>query len=156
MALVDEYYMKKALVGAAAAGKRGEIPVGAVIVSSQGELLAGASNMSKALFSQSRHAEVRAIERAGRRLKDWRLEGCTLYVTLEPCIMCMGLICLSRIERLVYGAESPLFGYHLDKEQLPYLYQKHIRGITGGILAEESKKLLEKFFKQMRKKGEQF
>ncbi len=153
---IDKYYMKRALSYAQKAYDRGEIPIGALVVSPQGMVLASAYNKAEESHSQSRHAEIRAIERAGKKLEDWRLEGCTLYVTLEPCLMCMGLICLSRIKRLVYGAQSPLFGYHIDKETMPRLYTKHIKGITGGVLEEESKRLLEQFFKNTRKKGEQF
>lgn len=148
--------MKKALGYAKKAYERGEVPIGAVVVSPEGKIIGGSYNRTEESHCQSGHAEVGAIERAGKKQSDWRLEGCTLYVTLEPCFMCMGLLGLSRIERLVYGADSPLFGYHLDKDSMPCLYRKHIKGITSGVLAEESQKLLEQFFKQTRKKGEQF
>ena len=150
----DAYFMQKALRLAEKAYQHDEVPIGAVVVSAEGKVLGRGYNRTEVDYSQSRHAEVCAIERAGKKLLDWRLDGCTLYVTLQPCIMCMSLICLSRVTRLVYGAESPLFGYHLDKEVLPRLYKKHIKGITSGILEEESKVLLERFFKQKRKKGD--
>lgn len=152
----DRYYMLQALELAKKAYAKGEIPIGAVVVTQEGAIIGKGYNLTEHSRSQSSHAEVRAIEQAGRKLGDWRLDGCTLYVTLQPCLMCLGLICLSRITRLVYGAESPLFGYHLDKESLPCLYKKHMKGITSGVLEEESKKLLEQFFKMKRKQGGQF
>ncbi len=148
--------MEKALALARKAYKADEIPIGALVVGPDDHILGRGYNRTEKSHSQSRHAEVVAIENAGKKLKDWRLEGCTVYVTLQPCLMCMSLISLSRIERVVYGAESPLFGYHLDKEVLPCLYRKHIRGITAGVLAKESRSLVERFFTYKRKKGEQF
>ena len=150
----DTYYMKKALVLAQKAFDSGEIPIGAVVVTPAGAIIGSGYNWTEHACSQSGHAEVRAIEKAGKKMGDWRLDGCTIYITLQPCLMCMSLICLSRIARIVYGAESPLFGYHLDKEAMPCLYKKHIKGITSGVLAEESIHLVEKFFKLKRKKGE--
>lgn len=152
MIQTDAYFMHKALQLAHKAYQRNEVPIGAVVISAQGETLGRGYNRTEQECSQSRHAEVSAIERAGNKLQDWRLDGCTLYVTLEPCLMCMSLMSISRVSRIVYGAESPLFGYHLDKEILPPLYKKHIKGITSGVLEEESRMLLEQFFKQRRKK----
>ena len=150
----DAYFMHKALKLAQKAYRQDEVPIGAVVISSRGEILGRGYNRTEQDCSQSRHAEVCAIERAGKKLQDWRLDGCTLYVTLDPCLMCMSLMSISRVTRIVYGAESPLFGYHIDKEILPQLYKKHIKGITSGILEEESRMLLEQFFKHKRKKGE--
>ena len=147
------FYMQKALGLARIAYKKDEIPIGAVVVLDD-QIIGKGYNMTEQAHSQSRHAEVRAIEQAGRKLGDWRLDNCTLYVTLQPCLMCMGLICLSRITRLVYGAESPLFGFDFDKENLPCHYKKHMKGITTGVLEDESAMLLEKFFKQRRTYGE--
>lgn len=146
----DEIHMRKALDLARRAFEEDEVPIGAVIVSSEGTVIGAGSNKSEQLWSQSRHAEVIAIEEAGRHEKDWRLVDCTLYVTVQPCLMCMSLVALSRISRVVYGAESPLFGYHLDFEQLPRLYRKHIRGISSGVLQQEAQQLIETFFKEKR------
>ncbi len=143
--------MHEALKQAQKAYECDEVPIGAVVVSSEGIIVSRGYNRTEVDCSQSRHAELCALEKAGKKRGDWRLDGCALYVTLEPCIMCMGLIALSRIERLVFGAQSPIFGYHLDKEILPKLYKKHIKGIASGILEKESKELLEKFFKKKRK-----
>ncbi len=147
----DSYFMEQALALAREAFKRGEIPVGALVISPEGTVIGSGYNVTEGQFSQSRHAEVCAIEQAGTVQKSWRLEQCTLYVTLEPCLMCMGLICLSRIERLVYAASSPLLGYSRDKEDLPPLYTKHIKGVSTGVRENESKALLEHFFKHKRK-----
>lgn len=147
----DVEYMQQALKLAWLAYKKGEIPIGALIVDISGKIIAKGYNSTEKYHSQSQHAEVRAIEAAGKKIRDWRLDGCTIYVTLQPCVMCMSLICLSRIERLVYAAQSPLFGYDLDKEAIPCIYKKHIKGVTSGILAEESTQLLEQFFKGRRK-----
>lgn len=149
--MTDSYFMKKALVLARKAADQDEVPIGAVVVSAEGVILGSGYNQTVKKHTQSRHAEVCAIERAGKKMQDWRLDDCTIYVTLQPCIMCMGLMCLSRISRLVYGAQSPLFGYDSGFDSLPCFYKKHIKGITTGVLAEESQSLLEQFFKQKRK-----
>ncbi|MBA3954522.1 nucleoside deaminase [Candidatus Dependentiae bacterium] len=146
----DDYYMQQALELAEIAFSKQEVPIGSVVVNAQSVIIGRGYNSTQATYSQTGHAEVRAIEDAGQTTKDWRLDKCTLYVTLEPCLMCMSLIGLSRIERIVYGAKSPLFGYHLDKESLPDLYKKQIKGVTSGVLAQESELLLKRFFKTKR------
>ncbi len=88
----DAYFMQKALRLAEKAYQHDEVPIGAVVVSAEGKVLGRGYNRTEVDYSQSRHAEVCAIERAGKKLLDWRLDGCTLYVTLQPCIMCMSLI----------------------------------------------------------------
>lgn len=159
----DERHMRRALRAAERAYKRGEIPIGAVVVDSYGHILATASNAVEKKQCQVEHAEVRAIYRATKKIKSWRLEGCTIYITLEPCVMCYGLIGLSRIERVVYGAKSPLFGAlvgtsHktaaepvLDNGGMPPLYTKHIKSVTGGVLADVSTTLLKQFFSAQRR-----
>lgn len=147
----DAFFMAKALMLARKAYTLGEVPIGAVVVSPTDEVVGGGYNKVEAAQSQVQHAEVRAIAQATRKVRSWRLEGCTVYVTVEPCLMCTGLISLSRIKRLVYGANSPLFGYHLDSESVPAIYKKHIRGITSGVLKEEAELLLRNFFKKARK-----
>jgi tRNA(adenine34) deaminase len=151
---VDILFMRLALDQAMQAFDTNEIPIGALVVASDGTILGYGYNMTETNHCQSNHAEVHAIESACNLRHDWRLDGCTLYVTLEPCLMCIGLIMLSRIERLVYGARSPLFGYDLDKEIVPDLYKKHIKNITSGVLADEAQLLLRIFFKHKREKGE--
>ncbi len=150
----DILFMYKALKLAYKAQELDEVPIGALVVNQQGLIIGRGFNKTETSCSQIYHAEARAIAQAGKKQGDWRLDYCTLYVTLEPCMMCFALCGLSRIERVVYGAESPLFGYHLDKQALPDLYKKHIKGITGGILADEAQLLLKQFFKQKREYGE--
>lgn len=147
----DIDYMRQALGLARRAGLAGEIPVGAIIVSPEGTVLGKGANKTERHHSQLFHAEAVAISAAGKKQQDWRLSGCTLYVSLEPCMMCISLCALSRIERIVYGADSPLFGYHLDREGVLSLYTKQIKSITKGVLAEESAALLKEFFTAKRK-----
>lgn len=146
---LDKSYMQKALKLAKKAFEKNEVPIGALIVFN-GAIIGSGYNQTETKHSQSCHAEVQAINAAGKKIGDWRLEGCTIYITLEPCLMCMSLIGLSRIERIVYGAHSPLFGYHLDKEFLPDLYKRQIENVTAGVLQTEAEELLKKFFKQKR------
>lgn len=150
----DKQYMQQALDDARAAGERGEIPIGAVIISPDGILLGRGGNRVEESFSQVRHAEICALEAAGRAIGDWRLAGSTLYVTLEPCMMCVSALALSRVERIVYGAASPVFGYTLDKEGVLQVYTKHIKNITSGVCADEAAQLLREFFRRERKSGE--
>lgn len=152
--LEDIKFMKAALNQAKKAYKFQEVPIGAVVINSSGLIIGKGYNLTETKKCQSYHAEFLAIENATKKIGNWRLDHCVLYVTLEPCLMCMSLIGLSRIKRIVFGTKSPLFGYHLDKEMLPDLYKKQLQGITSGILADEAEKLLKGFFKEKRKKGE--
>lgn len=148
----DLDYMKQAFMLAQRAGLAREIPVGALVVSPQGIILGRGANQTERQQCQLFHAEAVAIRAACRKQQDWRLDGSTLYVTLEPCMMCISLCALSRIERVVYGADSPVFGYHLDREGVLSLYTKQIKAITKGLMADESSALLKNFFTQQRKK----
>ncbi|HVW98829.1 MAG TPA: nucleoside deaminase, partial [Candidatus Babeliaceae bacterium] len=146
----DNHYMGLALDAAVQAFQNNEVPIGAVVVDQTGELLGCGFNRIEASFSQNYHAEVNAINQACLKRKDWRLSSCTLYVTLEPCMMCISLCALSRIERIVYGASSPLFGFTLDKEGVLRLYSRQIKSITSGVRAAEAATLLKVFFKKER------
>ncbi len=146
----DIPYMEQAYAFALKAYDLGEIPVGALVVSSTGNLLGSGYNLTQAEGCQIAHAEVRAITSACQALDDWRLEGCTLYVTLQPCMMCWGLASLSRIERVVYGAESPLYGFRIDNLSGHPVYTKHTKFVSGGVLKDENETLLKKFFKTVR------
>ncbi len=106
--------MRQALKLAQKAAVIDEVPIGALVVNEQGVILGRGYNMVEKLCTQTAHAELRALTQAGKKVGDWRLNGCWLYVTLQPCAMCLNSIKLSRIQGVVYGAESPLFGYHLD------------------------------------------
>lgn len=146
-----EFFMKKALLQAALALKKEEVPIGAVIVDPQGIVIARAYNKIETSQCQTAHAEVQAIQKACKKTGDWRLNGCWIYVTLEPCLMCIGLIQISRIEGLVFGAQSNLFGSGLHELAHVPSYAKHLK-IEGGVGAQESIALLRSFFKRVRKK----
>ncbi len=147
----DTLYMKKALENARIAYKLGEIPVGAVIVK-DGQVVSYAYNERETGNSATAHAEILAIERACRMLGTWRLHGCTLYVTLEPCPMCSGAIINSRIDRIVCGLKDPkagAFGSVLDMNSYPL---NHKCKVEYGLLENECRELLEDFFKLLRLK----
>lgn len=142
----DIKFMRLALDEAEKAGGCNEVPVGAVIIKN-GELVAAAFNTVEADKSSVMHAEIKAILKAQERLDNWRLTDCTLYVTLEPCLMCCGAILLSRITRLVYGAKDPKAGAAgslydtLRDERL-----NHRVETAGGVMETESSQLLKEFF----------
>ncbi|MEX0940500.1 MAG: nucleoside deaminase [Candidatus Babeliales bacterium] len=146
----DYYFMNQALIQAQKAFKEDEVPVGAIVVDIEGKIIGRGYNQVEKKHQQLAHAEVNAIAQACKKRGDWRLDGCWLYVTLEPCMMCMGLIRLSRLQGVVFGTKSKLFGYQLDKEGQISLYNKDIE-IKEGILAQEAADILKQFFKQKRK-----
>ena len=141
----DRYYMQLALEEARKAAELGEIPIGAVLVH-EGEVVCRAHNMRETWQSATAHAEVIVIEEACKKLARWRLSGCTLYVTVEPCPMCSGAIVNSRIDRVVYGAADPKRGYTTVGGRI--FHPKTV--IEGGVLAEECEALMKDFFKQLR------
>ena len=148
----DEYYMREAIAQAQAASARGEVPVGAVIVNAQGEIIARTGNAPISIVDPTAHAEILAIRDAAYGMDNYRLNGTTLYVTLEPCTMCAGAISNARIARVVYGA-SDVKGGAVDNG-VKFFEQAtchHRPEVTGGILAEESAKLLKDFFKARRR-----
>lgn len=150
----DLFFMQEALVQAHKAQEKDEVPVGAVVVNVQGEIIGRGCNSVEADCSQRSHAESLAIEQAGKVLGDWRLEGCWVYITLEPCQMCMNLIRLSRLAGVVYGASSPLFGFQLDKKQKDSVYKRDAFSIIEGVCGDESAEILKNFFRKKRKNSE--
>jgi len=147
----DEFYMHRALDQAHLAMAAGEVPVGAVVVDAEGEIVGVGHNAPLSSCDPSGHAEVRALRDAGQRLGNYRLEGCTLYVTLEPCMMCTGTMVHARIQRLVYAAAEPRAGMVESKANLlaqPW-FNHHI-DVTGGVLAAQASKLLKQFFADKR------
>jgi tRNA(adenine34) deaminase len=150
----DSTFMAEALAEAQKAYAIDEVPIGAVVVNPEGMIVAWGHNSVERDCTQRAHAESLAIEAAGKKLGDWRLTGCWLYVTLEPCSMCMGLIKLSRLAGVVYGAASPLFGFRLDNQEDLWLYKRDAFSIVEGVKLEESAELLKKFFHNKRKKNE--
>lgn len=151
----DVWFMQQALKEAHKAYAKDEVPIGAVIVNADGDIIARGYNRVEKEHSQSAHAEVCAINKAGKKIGDWRLHDCSIFVTLEPCKMCIGLIMLSRIKGLVYGAASPLFGFHLDNMDTIQVYKRDALAIIDGVEKDNSQALLKLFFQQKRnKKGE--
>lgn len=147
----DNFYMRQALKLARKAYDAGEVPVGAVVVDSAGAIVGRGYNQVEKRNSQAAHAEIIAITKAGKKLGDWRLNGCWIYVTLEPCSMCMNLIAISRCKGVVFGAKSPLFGFQLDKGGVFQLYKENVVEAVAGLCAEDAAQLLKNFFKGRRK-----
>lgn len=147
---MSEKFMKLALEQAQIAFNAGEVPVGAVIVDSNGNIIASAYNQTEKLKTQTAHAEMLALQQAGQKIGDWRLKECTLYVTLEPCAMCMSAILLSRISKISFAAGSPLFGYRVDKQISFALYNCPVT-IQEGILDKDASVLLRSFFRSRRR-----
>lgn len=141
----DEKFMKMALAEAEKAEREDEIPIGAVIVA-KGRVLAKAHNLTETLCDVTAHAEMQAITSAANTLGGKYLDGCTLYVTVEPCPMCAGALGWSQISRVVYGCPDTKRGY---REYAPRaLHPKTI--VTEGVLCEECKKIMQDFFKKKR------
>ena len=146
----DEKYMKEALKEAKKAYRLGEVPIGCVIVY-EGKIIGRGYNRRNTDKTTLAHAEISAIKKASRIIKDWRLEGCTLYVTLEPCQMCSGAIIQARIDRVVMGSMNPKAGCGgsllniLENESF-----NHQALVTRGILEDECSEILTKFFKELR------
>ena len=141
MPMDDVYYMKQALAEARKAAERGEIPVGAVVVC-QDRIIARAHNLTETLTDVTAHAEMQAITAAASTLGGKYLNECTLYVTVEPCVMCAGAIGWSQLKRLVFGAEDVKRGYRLYAPQA--LHPK--TEVVQGVLAEECAALMKEFF----------
>jgi len=149
---VHERYMRQALALGEAAAAIGEVPVGAVVVH-QGEVIASAHNLRERDQDPAAHAELLAIRAAAKVLGSWRLEECTVYVTLEPCPMCAGLMVQSRVHQCVYGCTDPKGGFLgtlADLSAFPGL--NHHFDVVGGILAPECSEQLRAFFRSLRKR----
>jgi tRNA(adenine34) deaminase len=146
----DEQYIRNALDLARDAAKRNEVPIGAVIVQDE-TILAATTNRTVRDQDPTAHAELLAIREASSKLDRWRLDDCTLYVTLEPCAMCAGAIVLARVKRVVFGAwdeKAGMAGSVGDLLRNPRL--NHRPEVRAGVLAEECAKLLEDFFRSQR------
>jgi len=146
-------YMQMALAEAEAALVEDEVPVGAIIVHGQ-RIVAAAHNQREQLTDPTAHAEMIAITQAAESVGSWRLEGCTLYVTLEPCPMCAGAILQARIPRLVYGAMDPKAGaVHTLYAMLADDRLNHTVETVSGVLQEQCGEVLTRFFQQKRRQG---
>lgn len=143
--------MRRALRAASEAACRGEVPVGALVARGE-EVLAIAANERESTGDPTAHAELLAIRRAAENLGTWRLTGCTLYATLEPCPMCAGAAHAARISRLIYAAPDPKAGFAGTLHNLPQdIRLNHTYPVESGILEPESAKLLRDFFKNRRR-----
>jgi len=148
-----DQFMLEAINQAQRARQMGDVPVGAVVVH-EGRIIAAGHNRTTLVADPTAHAEIVAIRQAAERLGDWRLGGCTLVVTLEPCCMCAGAIVLARLDRLIYGASDPKAG------AVESLYQicsderlNHRPEIHGGLRAEQCGRMLSEFFEAQRMMG---
>ncbi len=146
---IDIEYMRECMALAKEAEARDEVPVGAIVVRN-GEIIARASNTRESSKCATHHAEILAIEEACRVLSGWRLIGCTLYVTMEPCAMCAGAIINSRIEKVVYGTRDLRFGAFGSLIDLANVPLNHKPIVIGGVLEEENRKILSDYFKRKR------
>lgn len=147
----DEKFMREAIKLALLAAEHDEVPVGAVAVR-DGEIIASAFNTREESKCATHHAEILAIEAACRALSGWRLPGVTLYVTMEPCVMCAGAIINARIERVVYGARDHRFGAFGSALDVNAVGLNHRPEIVGGVLGDECADILSSYFKNKRKK----
>ncbi|GAW68742.1 adenosine deaminase [Geoanaerobacter pelophilus] len=148
----DHYWMGKAIAQARRAEAIGEVPIGAVVVK-DGVVISRGHNLRESKQDPAAHAEMIAIRKAAKKLSSWRLTGATLYVTLEPCTMCMGAVILSRLDRVVFGSYDPKGGaagslYDLsDDKRL-----NHSVVLTPGVRGEETSSMLSRFFAELRAK----
>lgn len=151
----DLAWMQVALEEAARAAEHGDVPVGCVIVGAEGSELARGRNRRELDGDPTAHAEIAALREAARRIGHWRLEGATVYVTLEPCPMCAGALVNARVARVVYGAADPKAGavdsvYSIGQDRR----LNHSFEVTAGVLAEKSVEQLQAFFRRLREAGE--
>lgn len=145
----DIKYMKEAIKEAKKAYDIGEIPVGCVIVYKD-KIIARGYNQREKNNQATDHAEIIAIKKASKKLKSWRLDECTMYITLEPCIMCSGSIIQSRIPKVIYGAYDNRFGCHKSIINIFDVKFNHDVNISGGLLEDECSNLIKNFFKELR------
>ncbi len=145
-----EAYMRMALELAREAAENGEVPVGCVIADENGKVIGRGRNRREEKADATAHAEIEAIREAGEALGSWRLDGCTLYVTLEPCPMCAGAIINARVPTLVYGAADAVSGSCGSVIDLFFERYGHHPRVLGGLLGEEAAGLLRAFFSALR------
>ncbi|NER97398.1 MAG: nucleoside deaminase [Symploca sp. SIO1B1] len=150
--LMHRQWMSYALNLAQEAGAAGEVPVGAVVVDDTGKLIAEAANRRERDQDPTAHAEILALRAAGQALQNWHLNNCTLYVTLEPCLMCTGAIVLARLALLVYGVDDPKTGTIRTVANLPdSAFSNHRLPILGGIMESACRTQLQDWFAQRRR-----
>jgi len=145
----DKKYMKMAIKEAKKAASKNEVPIGAIIVRDN-KVIAKAHNIREKTNKATGHAEIIAIEKANKKIKSWRLDSCTLYVTIEPCPMCAGAIIQSRIRNVVYGARDLKSGAHESVINLFNHQWNHKVQVKNGVLEEECGEIVTQFFKKVR------
>lgn len=145
----DEKFMLEALKEALKASKKGDVPIGAVIVSNN-KIIAKGHNKKEYKKNAVLHAEIVAIQKACKKKKSWYLNDCTLYVTLEPCMMCTGAIIQSRIKEVVFATESPKFGCVESIQKIENGKHNHVPFVKSGICREKSVEIMKQFFKNKR------
>jgi len=151
MSFSDEKYMQLALEEAEKAGQMGEVPIGAILVSEDGQILSSTHNQTIDLADPTAHAEILALREAALKINNYRLLNTTLYVTVEPCIMCMGAIVHARISKLVFGTGDPKWGaagslYNFAEDDR----LNHRVAITNGVCQQECRRLMQEFFRGKR------
>jgi tRNA(adenine34) deaminase len=151
----DEHYMLEAIKAAEIAEENGDVPIGAVVVY-ENQVIGRAYNQREQLNDPTAHAEIIALTQAAAFIESWRLHGCTIYVTLEPCAMCAGALVLGRLDRLVYGCDDPKAGackslYNIVQDER----LNHRLEVTSGVLADECSELLQRFFQRRRSDNDQ-
>jgi tRNA(adenine34) deaminase len=151
----DEKYMRLAIDQAKIAEENGDVPIGVVIVC-KNQIIAKAYNQREQLQDPTAHAEIIALTQAAAALENWHMNGCTMYVTLEPCPMCAGALVLSRMDKLIYGCDDPKTGavkslYTIVTDER----LNHRLEVTSGVLADECAKQLQDFFQQRRGKDKE-
>ena len=155
MLVVDERFMRMALRLAAKAAEEGEVPVGCVVIK-DGRVVGRGRNRREGRQDPLGHAEIYALRQAARKTGSWRLEGCTLYVTLEPCAMCAGAIVLSRVKRVVVAVPDPKAGFCGSLGNLVQDRRLNHRVVLEqGVLAEEARAMMKGFFRQLRSRNTQ-
>ena len=147
----DESFMRQAIKEGAKAAERGEVPVGAVLASAAGRIIARGSNSPISKCDPTAHAEIVAIRKAATKRRNYRLTDTTLYVTIEPCAMCLGALIQARVKRLVYGADDPKAGAVRSIVRFPVEKTNHALEIEGGVLAGECGRVLKDFFAAKRR-----
>ncbi|MBU0997605.1 MAG: nucleoside deaminase [Firmicutes bacterium] len=145
----DLYFMEEALKEALLAASKGEVPVGCVIVKDE-EIIARGHNMRETSNHVFMHAEMIAIDIACKKLASWRLDDCTIYVTLEPCAMCAGAMIQARVKRLIYSTKEPKSGVHQSITNLFSLPFNHEVIVESGLLEDKSSEMLKEFFRSLR------
>ncbi len=146
----DLFFMMLAYDQALKAYKIDEVPIGAVLVNDQGNIIAKSYNQMEKKQSQLAHAELQVLAKSLKKMKNWRLSGTTLYVTVQPCLMCLGALYLSRVDRIVYGVESLKFGASADNFGCKTGIYKNLKTKLESLHHEPSKTLLQLFFKKKR------